>query len=270
MGNAPLHEKMKELVGPIQKWNCTVFGDINVRTEELIHRLDKVDKDQEIQPNNELLIARRKALFSLLQKWLTRKERYWRQLSRVENRTFKDQRRIKKEIVKYLKRLYQREITDVESLGSLSFVTISRDQSSMIESVPDDEEIKAAVWDYDGGKTPDYDGFNFRFVKKCWGTIGEEILAERLPSLLPSLIDETMTAFVKNRQILDGALIANEVVHWVKKNKRTEVLLKLDFHKAYNSVMWESVIYILKAVGFASKWRKWIYTCLSTASISIL
>ncbi|XP_074265737.1 uncharacterized protein LOC141588181 [Silene latifolia] len=36
MGDAPFHEKMKEIVGPIRKWNRNVFGDINVRTEELI------------------------------------------------------------------------------------------------------------------------------------------------------------------------------------------------------------------------------------------
>ena len=37
------------------------------------------------------------------------------------------------------------------------------------------------------------------------------------------------TTFVNGRQILDGALLANETVYWLKKKKKEDVLLKLDF-----------------------------------------
>ena len=55
------------------------------------------------------------------------------------------------------------------------------------------------------------------------------------------------------RQILDRALIANEVVHHLKQRKKAGVLLKLDFQKAYDTVSWESIDLILVAMGFGSR-----------------
>ena len=97
-----------------------------------------------------------------------------------------------------------------------------------------------------------------------------KILSGRLKSVLPKLIGDSQTAFVSGRQILDGALIANEVVHWLKKRKKQGVLLKLDFQKAFDTIDWESLILVLEVMGFGSKWRNWIYKCISSASISVI
>jgi len=86
-----------------------------------------------------------------------------------------------------------------------------------------------------------------------------KILSRRLKGVVADLIGETQTAFVSGRQILDGALIANE-----------GVLLKLDFQKAYDTINLESLDMVLKEMGFASKWRQWVRGCTATASISIL
>lgn len=37
------------------------------------------------------------------------------------------------------------------------------------------EEIKAAVWGYEGNKIPGPDGFNFTIIKKIWEVIKEDI-----------------------------------------------------------------------------------------------
>ena len=87
---------------------------------------------------------------------------------------------------------------------------------------------------------------------------------------MPSLIGEAQIAFVSGRQVLDGALVANEIVHWLKKKKKAGVLLKMDFQKAYNSVDWEALDMVLAVMGFGSNWRNWVQKCISTASISIL
>ena len=97
-----------------------------------------------------------------------------------------------------------------------------------------------------------------------------KILSSRLKTVLPNLIGESQTAFVSDRQILDGALIANEVVHWLKVKKKQGVLLKLDFQKAFDTIDWDSLVLVLEVMGFGSKWRNWIHKCISSASISIL
>ena len=97
-----------------------------------------------------------------------------------------------------------------------------------------------------------------------------KIMSARLRKVLPRLIGDTQTAFVAGRQILDGAMIANEVVHHLKQKKKAGVLMKLDFQKAYDIVSWESLELVLEAMGFGSRWRSWVRKYLRSASISIL
>jgi hypothetical protein len=72
----------------------------------------------------------------------------------------------------------------------------------------------------------------------CLYKILAKVLANRLRMVMSSVITETQTAFVKDRQMLDGILIANEVVDEAKKAKKELMLFKVDFEKAYDSVDW--------------------------------
>jgi len=76
-----------------------------------------------------------------------------------------------------------------------------------------------------------------------------KIMSRRLREVLPKLVGETQSAFVKDRQILDGALIANETVNWLRKKKKSGILLKLDFEKAYDTIDWVSMDMVLKEMG---------------------
>lgn len=50
------------------------------------------------------------------------------------------------------------------------------------------------------------------------------------------MVGDYLTGFIKGRSILDGIVITHEVVHQVRKDKKSGFLLKLDFEKAYNRV----------------------------------
>ncbi|XP_028076768.1 uncharacterized protein LOC114278826 [Camellia sinensis] len=78
------------------------------------------------------------------------------------------------------------------------------------------------------------------------------------------------SVFLGGRNILDGVLIANEVVDWWKKSRRKGLILKLDFQKAYDTVNWNYLLQMLSNFGFGDKWVKRIHTCISSARISVL
>ena len=59
-----------------------------------------------------------------------------------------------------------------------------------------------------------------------------KILANRLVTVLGDLVNETQSAFVANRQILDGPFILNEVFQWCKNRKKNKLwCLKLILKK---------------------------------------
>ncbi|XP_028110486.1 uncharacterized protein LOC114308998 [Camellia sinensis] len=88
--------------------------------------------------------------------------------------------------------------------------------------------------------------------------------------LLPSIIDRVQSTFLNGRSIMDGVLIANEVVDWWKKSNRKGLILKLNFEKAYDTVNWNFLSHMLENFGFGSTWTKWMKGCISSARVSVL
>ncbi|GKA71271.1 RNA-directed DNA polymerase, eukaryota, reverse transcriptase zinc-binding domain protein [Tanacetum coccineum] len=66
-----------------------------------------------------------------------------------------------------------------------------------------------------------------------------KVLANRLVVVLVDIVNEVQSAFVADRQILDGPFILNEVVQWCKAKKKQAMIFKVDFEKAYDSVRWD-------------------------------
>jgi len=97
-----------------------------------------------------------------------------------------------------------------------------------------------------------------------------KLLSTRLKSILPDVISVNQSAFIAGRQILDGFMIANEVVHAIRSKKDHGFLLKVDFHKAFDSILLEHIDSTMCYMGFGSHWRKLISECLSTSKLAIL
>ncbi|PNX57813.1 cysteine-rich receptor-like protein kinase [Trifolium pratense] len=83
-----------------------------------------------------------------------------------------------------------------------------------------------------------------------------KLLANCLRVVMGSVISASQTAFVKGRQILDGILVANEVVDEARKSKKEMLLFKVDFEKAYDSVDWGYLEGVMGRMGFLTLWRK--------------
>ncbi|GAU10636.1 hypothetical protein TSUD_419760, partial [Trifolium subterraneum] len=104
----------------------------------------------------------------------------------------------------------------------------------------------------------------------CLYKILAKVLANRLRQVIGSVISESQTAFVKDRQILYGILIANELVDEARRSKKELMLFKVDFEKAYDSVDWGYLDAVMGRMSFPNLWRKWIKECVCTATASVL
>ena len=96
-----------------------------------------------------------------------------------------------------------------------------------------------------------------------------KVLANRLRMVMGNIISASQNAFVRDRQILDPILIANECLDSSLKVGMPRLICKLDVEKAFDHVNWSSLLQMLERSGFSAKWRQWIFFCLSTIRFSI-
>ncbi|GAU37376.1 hypothetical protein TSUD_22500 [Trifolium subterraneum] len=146
---------------------------------------------------------------------------------------------------------------------NLHFKRLNQLECSSLTKPFSEAEVKSAVWDCDSYKSPSPDGVNFGFIKDFWAELRGDVMrfiAEFHRN--SSVISESQTAFVKDRQILDGILIANEVVDEARKSKKELMLFKVDFEKAYDLVDWGYLDDVMGRMSFPVLWRKWIKECL--------
>jgi hypothetical protein len=87
---------------------------------------------------------------------------------------------------------------------------------------------------------------------------------------MQDIISINQSAFIADRNIIDGFMIANELVSDLKNRKAAGLIFKIDFYKAFDSVSWDYLDYIMGYMGFGRKWRTMIYECLSSSKLSVL
>jgi hypothetical protein len=64
------------------------------------------------------------------------------------------------------------------------------------------------------------------------------------------LIASNQSAFIKGRSLVDSVLVVNEVVNFAKRVGKEYLISKVDFEKAYDSVDWGFLEYMLRRFGF--------------------
>ncbi|GJR98838.1 RNA-directed DNA polymerase, eukaryota [Tanacetum coccineum] len=143
-------------------------------------------------------------------------------------------------------------------------------QAADLDRVVSRDEIRLAVWDCGENKSSGPDGVFPNGCNSSFVALIPKVLANRLALVISDLISDTQSAFVANRQILDGPFILNELLHWCKRKKKQAMFFKVDFAKAYDSVRWDYLLDVLEAFGFGGNWCNWIRGTFSFAKASIL
>jgi hypothetical protein len=97
-----------------------------------------------------------------------------------------------------------------------------------------------------------------------------KVLGNRLWVVIGTVISDSQSTFVKGKQILDGILIANEVVDEARRCNKEMLLFKVNFEKDYDSVDFKYLDTVMAQMNFPTLRRKWITECVGTATTSVL
>nr|GEW11558.1 RNA-directed DNA polymerase, eukaryota [Tanacetum cinerariifolium] len=145
--------------------------------------------------------------------------------------------RVKEEFQDYFaNRFYDRVLGMVEWFFDHASFSI-RCNSSFITLIPKTLDPKT-VGDY---RPISFIGSLYKVVTK--------ILATRLSTVILELISDVQTAFLPNRQILDGPFIINEFLARCHHKKQRAMVFKVDFAKAYDSIRWNYLEAVFNSFG---------------------
>ncbi|KAL7197291.1 hypothetical protein ACSBR2_019886 [Camellia fascicularis] len=107
----------------------------------------------------------------------------------------------------------------------------------------------------------------------CCNTIYKciaKIIANRIKVVLPDLIDPVQSAFVHGRRISDNIFLSQEIMRGYHRQSSTpKCAMKVDIMKAYDTVRWDFIIDVLKAMAFPPTMISWIQSCITSPSFSI-
>jgi exonuclease III len=100
--------------------------------------------------------------------------------------------------------------------------------------------------------------------------IFSKLLANRLANKLDSMVSNCQSAFIRKRSIHDNFLYVQNTVRKMHKLKMPALFLKLDIHKAFDTVNWSYLLEVMQALGFGQRWREWMSILFNTAKSAAL
>ncbi|GKV23714.1 hypothetical protein SLEP1_g33413 [Rubroshorea leprosula] len=83
---------------------------------------------------------------------------------------------VKQEVQEYFRKIFQDEQWDKPKLDGLQFKQLTEEDRIWLERAVSAEEVKQAVWECGGDKSPDPDGFSFHLVRACWTVIEKNVV----------------------------------------------------------------------------------------------
>ncbi|XP_058755694.1 uncharacterized protein LOC131628904 [Vicia villosa] len=179
-------------------------------------------------------------------------------------------------------------------LNGVSFKYLDEEDNRGLEDKFLMEEIREAIWSCDLEKTPGLDRYSMEFFKCGWNFLKKDIMEfieefhtkdtflkaiiVTFIALIPKIKESCgKSSFEMPNCIYSGesdvrwvVVEVNEIVDFARRSKKECFLFKVDFTKAYNYVLWDFLRFMLRRMGFGSKWRLWTEACIFSTSYLVL
>ena len=84
--------------------------------------------------------------------------------------------RVKEEVRSFFQQRFQETMSNRPVLNGTTFHTIGDQDNQLLVGRFSEEEVRKAVWDCNGDKSPGPDGLNLKFIKLFWQTIKPDVL----------------------------------------------------------------------------------------------
>ena len=99
-----------------------------------------------------------------------------------------------------------------------------------------------------------------------------KVLVNRMRSILQRVIGPYQNSFLAGRSTSDNILVVQELVHTMMnlKGRKGSMILKLDIHKAYDTLNWDFLQSVLLEFGFPTKLIDLIMFCVRNMAISVI
>ena len=104
----------------------------------------------------------------------------------------------------------------------------------------------------------------------CVYKIISKVIALRMKVILSEQISAEQFGFLEGRQIHEAIGVAQEGLHSLKTKRLKGAILKIDISKAYDKVSWLYLQLLLTHLGFGINFIRWIMSCITTVSFSVL
>ncbi|KAH6832231.1 hypothetical protein C2S53_005580 [Perilla frutescens var. hirtella] len=164
----------------------------------------------------------------------------------IDGEIVHDHDRIATHVVDYFEKLFARiEDNDIDFglvNGLVSSLIDDRQSHELIEN-SSFKVVKSAIFELDGNSAAGPDGFSGKFFHTTW----------------------------EGRQIHEAIVLASEGVNAINRtHEGRNMALKLDITKAFDTMQWSFLMWMMKIFGFPEKFCAWIHTILASARLSVL
>ena len=98
----------------------------------------------------------------------------------------------------------------------------------------------------------------------------DKFLCTKLKEVLPHLIHQYQGVFVKERELLFNILICQDIARgYTRKGISLRCLMKIDLHKAFDSIHWHFLKELLYHLKFPTQFISQIIACITSVSYRV-